>query len=127
MRRSIFAALVAALLIVSPVFAKAGASITAPDGLVVGDSFMPTYVPANGKDRDWWAYAKCSQDGLLVWAQYVHLEPGPDYQGPFVLNSPRWPGGGAACTIELLAYEGTYSGIPIGASPYAVDDFAVGP
>lgn len=131
--KTILAGLALALLIASPVYGKAGASITAPDGLVFGQTFSVAFVPANGPDKDYWARADCYANastqtsvaiGAPVYAQYVHLEPGIQ-QGPFTLGpTPSWSGGGATCTVKLLAFSypsGTFS------NPLATDDFTVAP
>jgi hypothetical protein len=127
--RRILAGLALALLIASPVLAKGGASIAAPDGLTFGDTFSVTFVPANGPDHDYWARADCFANAFtegvpqppdgIVYRQFVHLEPGVQ---PFTLGTtPSWWGGGADCLVTLISIDGGK------VSEYAEDVFLVGP
>ena len=115
--RRILAGLALALLIASPVLGKAGASITAPDGLSFGDTFSVTFTEPNHYAGGLWARADCFQSGTIVYRQFAY----PD--GTFTLGpTPSWFGGAADCTVTLLAIDG-YRGI----HEYASDGFSVAP
>ena len=108
--RRILAGLALALLIASPVYGKAGASITAGDGpftfgqSVSRDTLVVSWTPANGKpaSHGYWAQADCSQGGTLVYRQYQSLDSDVQAAGFAFGPTPSWPGGGADCTLTLL-------------------------
>lgn len=94
-----------ALLIASPVAAKAGASITAPDGLHFGDTFSVEFTAPARYSGGLWARGECRQESV-VWVQYVNLDATSPQGGPFVLGpTPSWSGGGATCAVTLLAVD----------------------
>ena len=125
MRRSIFAALVAALLIVSPVLGRAGASITAPDGLSFGDTFSVTFTPPNHYSGALRARGECRANDTslgvnVLWIQYASTEG--TTAGPFTLGpTPSWLGGGADCIVALVSIDNNRYHL------FAEDDFVVAP
>lgn len=138
--KRILAGLTLALLIASPVSAKAQASIEGPDGAHFGEAAGVTFDA--GRTRvdpfNWWARVDCSRNettitaaydpalGEPVYAEYLHLGD----QAGFPVNdnlmtfgpTPSWSGGGADCTVALLAYDGNG-----GFRSYATDSFEVLP
>ena len=98
--KRLIAAIALALLMSSTVAAKGGASISAPDGLSFGDTFSVTYTePANWSGY-LYAYAACYQGDQRVWADYEELPADLFHLGP----TPRWSGGAATCTVELVVF-----------------------
>lgn len=124
-RRLIAAALTTALLltVASPVAARGGASITAPDGLAFGQQFVPTWTAPNHSNGSLYARVDCSQPGsIMVYAEMRNLDGGvPGDLGPFTLGpTPRWSGGPASCVIRMWLFDGSrYRG------PLAEDAFEV--
>lgn len=109
----LIAGIVAALLLaLSPVFKPAAdlagpqavlagrsGNISVPDGAFAGT----TTATVNPGGSGTWAYARCYQDGTLVYAQYVRANS--DNQAMFTLGpTPMWQSGAADCTAE----EGTW-------------------
>ena|SRR3989304_1687512 len=127
--RRILAGLALALLIASPVLAKAGASITAADAeyhfgqTVATFDLVSAWTAKNGPapDGGYWARADCSQNGAVVYAQYQSLS-GTQQQGGWTFGpTPSWSGGAATCTLRLDAIDN-------GVDHYvASDTFAVAP
>ncbi|HEX5590801.1 MAG TPA: hypothetical protein VFX65_10975 [Candidatus Limnocylindrales bacterium] len=74
--------------------------ITVPDGVFAGT----TTATANPGTEGTWAMAECSQDGTVVYRQYVKVDP-VTHQATFTLGpTPLWSGGAASCRAE----EGTW-------------------
>jgi hypothetical protein len=136
--KRILAGLALALLIASPVSARANASIQGPDGAHFGETHGVTFEPAKAKVDPfrWWAKVECFAnettygqsilDNGLVYAEYLHLG---DQEG-FPINDDEmtlgptlsWVDGGADCTVTLLANDGNG-----GFRSYATDGFEVLP
>ena len=125
--RHLLAGLALALLIASPVYGKAGASITAGGGPYAFGQTVPTFdlvagwTPKNGRQPDggYWARADCYQNGSVVYAQYADLTT-PIYQSGFTFGpTPSWSGGAASCTVRLVTFD---NGVP---RYVASDDFLV--
>ena len=75
--------------------ARGGANITVPDGVFAGT----TTATLNPGGSDAWAYARCYQDGTLVYAQYVRSTSSGT--ATFTLGpTPMWDSGAANCTAE---------------------------
>lgn len=75
-------------------------AISVPDGVFAGT----TTATVNPGGSGTWAYARCYQGGVLVYAQYVRVNSAN--QATFTLGpTPMWTGGGADCTAE----EGSWS------------------
>lgn len=135
--KRLIAGIALALLIASPVSARAQASIAGPDGASFGESAGVTFDAGKAKvDPDnWWARVDCylndstigasSFESGLVYAEYLYLG-----SRTYVVNDElmtfgptvSWSGGGADCTVELLAYDGNG-----GFRSYATDSFEVLP
>ena len=119
--RRILAGLALALLIASPVYGKAGASITAPDGLAFGDSFTPTYVAPNHYAGGLFVHLFCLANETSVGTAVVQ-ESWASVGSPFTLGpTPSWAGGGADCTVTLQSHNGGK------VTDYASDAFIVAP
>lgn len=123
--RSISVALMAMVLAVAPVFAKAGASITAGDGEYHFAQQIATFdlvASWNGKNGNqsngYWARADCyansstvvpdgmgiqTGDGLKVYAQFQSITTTVQQGGWAFGPTPSWSGGGADCTLQLLS------------------------
>lgn len=93
-------------------------SISAPDGLHHGDSFMPTYEAPNYQQKDTtflMAELTCVRDGQIVLSQRVDLEGRLELnQGPFVLDNPTqkpdgsgayWSSGPASCSLRMFTFD----------------------
>ena len=118
--RRILASLALALLIASPVLGKAGASITAPNGLSFGDTFSVTITEprhyAGGLFTHLFCLANPTSQGTAV------LQESWSSSGTFTLGpTPSWSGGGADCTVTLQSHNGGK------VTDYASDDFIVTP
>ena len=106
--RPFLAGLALALLIVSPVAAAAGASITATDTTFPGQSFI-TYVEPNRYDGSLWARVDCialdgPAAGSVGLAQYEKLDGIDDW---FTIDqTPSWSGGAATCNVRMLVLNG---------------------
>ena len=119
--KKLLAGIALALLIASPVAAKA--SITAPDGLAFGDTFTVEFTAPNHYNGGLWARGECHNADGIAWVQYVNLDDTSTQDGPFVLGpTPSWSGGGAECRVDLLVLNG-YRADRVLAS----DDFEVRP
>lgn len=127
--RRILAGLALALLIVSPVYGKAGASITAGVGPYAFGQSVPTFdlvanwTAKNGPQPDmgYWARADCYQSGTIVYAQYQSLTSTVQQGGWTFGPTPSWSGGGATCTLRLIAINDAAETF------VATDTFTVGP
>lgn len=141
----LIAAIALALLIASPVSARAQATITGPDGAHFGESHGVTFDGGKARvtDHYWWATVECYENAStilaatwspelreafegLVYREFLHLGP----QEGFPINdnlmtfgpTSAWSGGGADCVLTLRAYDGNG-----GFNNYATDDFEVLP
>lgn len=110
MRRLFVSVLAVSVLLAVAAGPAAGkASITAPDGLHFGDSFMPTFVEPSNLHGDFlFASASC-QAATGGWAQTVYLD-GPyvviGNPAPFTIgNTPTWSSGPATCVVSLVLFD----------------------
>jgi hypothetical protein len=79
---------------ISGAAARGDAHITVPDGVFAGTT-TATLNPGGST----YAYARCYQDGTLVYAQYVRSTS--SNTATFTLGpTPLWQGGAANCTAE---------------------------
>lgn len=138
--RRILAGLALALIVASPVSARANASITGPDGFHFGETAGVTFDAGNAKvdPFDWWARVDCYRNdttvtgywdpalGEVVYAEMLHLgdQAGYPVNDNLMTFGPTqsWSGGGADCTVTLLRYDGNGRFFP-----FATDDFEVLP
>jgi hypothetical protein len=87
------------------------ATITAPDGLKHGDSFIPTFTPGSFTQKGstyLYATVDCVQDGIhVLGGQMVDLEgKHPANAGPFLLDNPgRWDAGPASCRVRMFSFD----------------------
>lgn len=70
-----------------------GGTVKVADGVYAGTSAVQT------GGASWWAHARCSQDGIVVYEQWVKTDL--NGRGTFNLGpTPMWTAGAASCWAE---------------------------
>ena len=115
--RSAAIAAVALILSATPMFARAGASITSGAGpfffseSYATEAVVGSWVPKRGNQPDYgyWTKIECFQAGSIVYAQWADL---PDDISDRVVQSgftfgptPSWSGGAVDCHLLLYGYD----------------------
>lgn len=116
---------VSVLLTLAAAPAVGKASITAPDGLHFGDTFMPTYVAPTNLHGDYLLASASCQAATGGWAQTIYLDGPTVLVGPSVFTigpSVTWQSGPATCVVSLVLFDAQHGwpGHVIASDPFEV-------